>query len=200
MKLSDTLKDSGVSDFYKFKEGDNVMRVMSEFFIYRDHFGKGICTLDIETGEGECLNCEHEKESLDEDGKRKSYPSKKWRAWAHIKPENELKLVTFGKKIVEQISAFQENPEYTWSDYPMPFDITINAKGAGETTVAYTVTPARKNTEVDEKLAQLLTKKKSAEDITKAVDDARSKKEAPPTTGTKYNIAEADEIARSIPF
>jgi hypothetical protein len=57
----------------------------------------------------------------------------------------------------DQIEALQTNPEYAFDEVPMPYEITLNAKGAGSKEVVYTVTPARANTSLtdDEKAAIL---------------------------------------------
>ena len=46
----------------------------------------------------------------------------------------------------KQIEALQLDPEYAFEEVPMPYDITINAIGAGDIKVKYTVVPASSNT------------------------------------------------------
>jgi hypothetical protein len=49
--------------------------------------------------------------------------------------DGKFKLFFMPNTIYKQIEALQENPDYEFTDVPMPYDITINAKGAGSKDV-----------------------------------------------------------------
>jgi hypothetical protein len=41
--------------------------------------------------------------------------------------------------IAKSLGSVQEDPDYAFTKFPMPYDITINAKGAGTKEVDYQV-------------------------------------------------------------
>ena len=101
--LNDTIdqanKDYGGSDFFKFEEGNNEMRILTPFHVYAEHYSpsgyKGVCL----GKENDCGGCE--------EGTK---PTAKWLAWGVNK--DGLKLFKFGHKIIKQVlntNAFVEN-------------------------------------------------------------------------------------------
>jgi|SRR5579864_7182866 len=71
-----------------------------------------------------------------------------------------VKLAFFPYTIAKAIAALQKSDDYAFTEIPMPYDITINAKNAGTKDVEYQVVPARNNSEVPaEALAQLAKEK-----------------------------------------
>ena len=161
--LNDTIdqanKDYGGSDFFKFEEGNNEMRILTPFHVYAEHYSpsgyKGVC-LGKEEG---CEGC-----------KEGTKPTAKWLAWGANK--EGLKLFKFGHKIIKQISALQNDTEYSFEEFPMPYPINIKADGAGETTVVYTVMP-RKVSKVNADLIKSLEDKLMPNQI---VDGMKDKK------------------------
>ena len=161
--LNDTIdqanKDYGGSDFFKFEEGNNEMRILTPFHVYAEHYSpsgyKGVC-LGKEEGCGGC--------------KEGTKPTAKWLAWGANK--EGLKLFKFGHKIIKQISALQNDTEYSFEEFPMPYPINIKADGAGETTVVYTVMP-RKESKVNADLIKSLEDKLMPNQI---VDGMKDKK------------------------
>lgn len=80
----------------------------------------------------------------------------KWLCYVIDRVDGKVKPFFMPHTIYKQIEALQVNPDYEFSDVPMPYDLTINAKGAGTKEVEYTVVPARKNTDVtDDELNDL---------------------------------------------
>lgn len=70
----------------------------------------------------------------------------KWLCWVLDRVDGVIKPFFMPHSIYTDIEGFQLNPEYAFTEVPMPYDITITAKGAGTKEVKYTVTPARSNT------------------------------------------------------
>lgn len=70
----------------------------------------------------------------------------KWVCWVIDRADNVIKPFFMPHSIYTDIEAYQMNPEYAFETVPMPYDVTIHAKGAGTKEVKYTVTPARQNT------------------------------------------------------
>ncbi len=156
-------KNMNTSDFYKFKEGSNKMRIMSDFVEVK--------TLNRESKYVGIVSEENPKQ--DGDTER----TQGW-AWAIIRGDakkeegDDYVIVKFGRKILGQLVAFKNNPEYAFDEFPMPYDIDVQTTNAGEMNVIYTVVASRKNTEVSEKEMEKLNKKKSIKDI---VDNIISK-------------------------
>jgi len=87
----------------------------------------------------------------------------------------QIKLGEFPQSVMKQVLEYKNNPEYTFDTAPMPYDITVNKKGEKLET-EYTVIPARANSEIEEKVLQELTTKKTCEEIKKAMQDNQLKK------------------------
>lgn len=104
----------GSGDYYKYREGDNKIRLMS------------MC--------------------LPHPGEYKGTKTFKWLCYVLDRRDGKVKVHFMPHTVYKAIEAFQENPEYTFSDMPMPYDVNIRARGAGTKDVEYTVMPARKET------------------------------------------------------
>jgi hypothetical protein len=76
------------------------------------------------------------------DGKIKS----RFVCWILDRKDQVIKPYFMPVTIARALGSMQENPEYAFKDFPMPYDITINAKGAGSKEVDYQVVAARQNT------------------------------------------------------
>ena len=69
-----------------------------------------------------------------------------------------IELARLPYAIIKIVSNYQRNPDYEFSDLPMPYDITITAKGAGTKEVEYGVIPARQNTPLTESEKEIIEK------------------------------------------
>lgn len=176
-------KKMNTSDFYSMKEGNNLMRIMSDFVEVK--------TLNRNAKYVGIVSETNPK--LDGDTER----MQGW-AWAIIRGDkakeeaDEFQIVKFGRKILDQLVALKNNPEYAFDSMPIPFDINVQTKDAGEMTVVYTVVPARQNTEVSASEMEALNKKKTVADIVntmikkqeeKGYGDFDKKPEYPQPTG-----------------
>lgn len=159
----------GPSQYLKLKDGDNLVRLLTPLEVVGKHFlkqgYKGIC---IGKEEG-CEGCKYGDK-----------PSAKWIGWAYA-PEkwgdqivNELRLVEFGYKILTQLRDLQKDDEYGFEEFPMPYAVNIKTSNAGTTNVTYTVMP-RKETPLDEKMMEELTKKTPVPEIIEAMKEKRGK-------------------------
>lgn len=72
----------------------------------------------------------------------------KWLCYVIDRRDGKIKPFFMAHTIYKQIVALQTNDEYAFNDVPMPYDLTINAIGAGTKEVKYTLMPARRNTDV----------------------------------------------------
>jgi hypothetical protein len=79
-------------------------------------------------------------------GEYQGKPTFKFVGWVLDRRDKQVKLYFMPVTIFKAIEALQKNPEYTFTEVPMPYDINVNAKQAGTTDVVYTVMGARQNT------------------------------------------------------
>lgn len=179
------------SDFYKLAEGANTMRILTSFNRVKT-LNKGQKYQGIFTGDEAEEKKLMEEHTLGPDGKKKytyQIGMKGW-AWAAIKNgefAGELKIVQLGKTILGQLVALKNSADYGFDDYPMPYDLTINAKGAGTKEVEYTTVGARQNTEVAPEEMDALNKKKPIVEILKMIID---KQEGKKEVGKGYEYPE----------
>lgn len=155
----------GSGDWYKLQEGANgPVRVLTPFEIYAQHYKpggySGIC-LGKEEG---CPGCEAGEK-----------PGVKWMCYVYDKQSKKIMLAKFAYKIAKQVQAYQNNPEYAFDEAPMPYDITINAVGAGTKEVTYTVVPGRTNSEVPETVMAELAKRNTTEQIKTRIKNKQRK-------------------------
>lgn len=148
----------GGGDIYKYKEGDNRIRLLSM-----------------------CLPHASEYQG------RRNF---KWLCYVLDRRDGKVKVHFMPHTIYKAIEALQENPDYTFAVVPMPYDLTIYAKGAGTIDVEYHVLPARKEVLLTAEEEADLAKQKSLEDVQKAIKDKAAAKttdavpaDAPPPHG-----------------
>ena len=70
-------------------------------------------------------------------------PNTKFVAWVIDRADSKIKLYYMPKTILEAISAYEDDEQFGFSKLPMPYDITINARGAGTKDVVYNVLPGK---------------------------------------------------------
>lgn len=83
-------------------------------------------------------------ECLPHQNEFKGQKSFKWLCYVIDRRDGKVKPFFMAHKIYKAIEALQTNPDYAFTDVPMPYDLTIHAKNAGTMEVEYTVMPARK--------------------------------------------------------
>lgn len=161
-EMNTAQKSMGGGDWFKFREGDNKMRIMSEPTIKVSRFGFGICyegapycqkaTLDRELAEAK----EKAKAAGNKDWNKVTIkmPSQKWSAWAILRGDKEkgqedsFILVDLPYKISKALLELMTSDEAGFKGFPMPYDINIKAKGVGAMSVEYSLIPSRTNTDV----------------------------------------------------
>lgn len=158
----------GGGDWYKFKEGDNRMRILSEPIIKVSRFGFGICyegapycqkaTLDRELEEAKA---KAKAEGKDASKATIKLPGKKWCAWAVLRgkdSEDYFGIVELPYGVSKSLRELMDSDEAGFKGWPMPYDINIKAKGAGTLSVEYQLIPKRENTDVTEAELEELAK------------------------------------------
>jgi hypothetical protein len=118
----------------------------------------------------------------------------KWLCQILDRADGRVKLFFMPHTIYKQIAALQQSEDYAFYDVPMPYDITITAKGAGTIEVEYTLMPARKETPLTEDERELLSAAKPIKDIKKALDEKAAEKK--PATSEAQQLADTLAHAR----
>ncbi len=190
------LKDHGVgggkNDWFKVEEGENKIRVCVTPMFNQSRYKYGTCYEGADFCKKENLG---DKENL----------INKWLAWIIDRKDGKLKLYNMPFTVSKSIVSLKTNAEYAFEDFPMPFDITLNVKGAGTKEVEYTVLPGRKEFSLTDEEKAALEKESPVEDIIAAMKDKARKqfgtaeeKEAA-SAGLKYPDQESKD-SEEIPF
>lgn len=90
--------------------------------------------------------------------------------------EEQVKIYEMPTTVAKQIQALAKDEDYSFEDFPMPYNIKLTATNAGTKEVSYTITPSPKPSEVPSEIKEILATKKTCEEIVKAKVD-RTKKE-----------------------
>lgn len=144
------------SDWFKFKEGDNKMRILAEPAKLFEKFKRGVVY----------KGCDFAHEA-----------TMKYLTYILDYSDNRIKTAKIPYGVMEQIVGFMTNEDYQFTEFPMPYDITIKATGAGTKEVSYTVMPARNNTGIDGAVIAELGKKKTPIEIVDKMQENQIKKD-----------------------
>ena len=155
--------------YMKIKEGKNRVRILSPLFPYASHFKVGACI-----GKEDCPDCK--KTVKDKDGNDKeNTPSVKFVCHVLDTTDNIIKLAQFPLSIFLALRDLQNDPEWSFNELPMPYDITINAEGAGTTSVKYSVVASPTRSALAPEVTAKLTKIHSPEQFKSAMIEKRKK-------------------------
>ena len=141
MSLKEKLEASQKSEFnssgsswFKFKEGKNSIRVLTEPEPFFENFGRGVCYTDCGfSGSAKTL------------------------AYILDNADGKVKLMRIPYTISEMIASWQTDEDWAFDSFPMDFDINIDVKGAGTKEVVYSPTPRpKKSTVSDEVIDQVM--------------------------------------------
>ncbi len=150
------LKPKNKTEYFKFNEGDNRIRIVSPMLHIEDYFKNN----------------------------PESTPAQRWLCYLiHYEPvetdgkityKETLKLAKLPLTIARYVKNLSTDPEWAWEGDIIPFIININAKNAGTKEVDYNPTPSPKKTELSEKMKEELSKVDIVE-TTKRLKDFRDK-------------------------
>lgn len=157
-------KATGGSDFYQFKKGDNFLRIMSDPVKKVSRWGHGMCFEGAPYCDPQKMQEEYQaklqeatKEALakglDPKKVKVSKPglSTKWSVWAIDRSTNQFVIVDLPNGVADDLRKFMDGREYSFNEFPMPYDINIIAdENVGTITVKYNVQASRKDTPVTE--------------------------------------------------
>lgn len=128
---------STASGWFKIKEGKNQFRILAEPEMIFENFGRGICYHD----------CGFEG-------------TPKYLTRILDRADNKVKMYKIPYTIFKTIAGFEQDDELAFSGFPMPYDVKVNAVGAGSKEVEYTVMPSPKQVPVDESIMSSIATQK----------------------------------------
>lgn len=134
MGLMDKIKkqgeqyDAGVggnSDFFEFEKGLNRIRILTEPEVLATHFfGKGVPAHICYGKDKGCVY--HGKDPNSKDGDDYKKPSIKLCAYViDRQDENRVKLAELPLSLSYSLTDLEEDPDFQFDSYPMPFDVKI---------------------------------------------------------------------------
>ncbi len=127
----------------------------------------------------------------------------KWLCQVIDRKDGIVKPFFMANTIYRQIESLQMSEDYAFTEVPMPYDMTINAKGAGTKEVVYTTTPARNNTPLTEEDKKAIAEAPTVQELQQKIRD--NEKEGTQIQNTMKGIAPAheempDDFLNEIPF
>lgn len=159
-------------DFFEIAEGENKMRIMCEPKIVVERFKKGICYKGAPYCQTENIEAEWEEMKqaaikAGKDPKKVAKPSLTYRylCWIISRKDNKVYLYKMPLTVFKALVKLQQTEDFEFDDFPMPYDITVNAEKAGSKEVSYQITPRAKHTELTEAEVAAFTKQTSVDQI-----------------------------------
>lgn len=136
-------------------------------------------------------------ECLEHPGEYNGVPNFKWLCYVLDRKDGKIKPFFMAHTIYKQIEALQLNEDYKFDEVPMPYDITINAKGAGTKEVVYTLMPARANTPLTPAEKALLVGTQPIAELQKAIYEKQPAPVEQP--GERHDTDAGPEIEMEMP-
>lgn len=172
---------SSGSEWFKIKEGDNIVRVLAEPEMIFEKYKVGICYTD----------CGYEGAA-----KFMTYVAVREQGLDGTE-EWVLRTAKLPYKIGTTIADLQNDEDYRFDEFPMPYNIKIKAKNAGSKEVEYSVISSPNRTPVPQPVLDELAKKKS---ISEVVNLLKEKKKAEHLADGTFqaNQARKNEIQQEI--
>jgi hypothetical protein len=157
----------GKGNYYKVAEGKNRVRILSPLYPFASHFTSKTTPPITCVGKEDCAECK--KMVKDKDGNEKeNTPGVKFSCYVLDYKDNIIKLAQFPLTIFLALRDLQNDPEWSFNELPMPYDITINAEGAGQPTVKYGVVASPKKEPISKEVEVKLSKLHTPDQINKA--------------------------------
>lgn len=167
-------------DWFKFVEGENVFRVLTPFVAIYESFQDGICFIGCGF-EGApkqmCYVLDMREKNIDNE------------------VEPKIKLAKLPMKVATPIANYQHDDDYKFDSLPMPYDVKVQAKGAGTKEVEYTITPRPKHTPIDKKYLDELGKLKPIEEIVQKMKEKNATKHGKTLPSQQAEMKSLEEIA-----
>lgn len=108
-------------------------------------------------------------EALPHPGEYQGRKTFKWLLYVLDRVDGTVKPFFMPHSISKMVADLQRSDDYGFDGVPLPYDITINAKGAGTKEVEYTVMPARQNTPLTPAEEKLVAEAKPLDEVQQAI-------------------------------
>lgn len=141
-------------------EGENKIRIVSEFIDYGEHWDEEKQRSIVCVGKENCIYCQNGEK-----------PTVKFLGWVIDRDdENKVKTIRIGYKIFEELGAIAKNKDYQFDVLP-PFDVTITKEGQKLKT-KYKVIADRKDSKLT---AKEIEETKDLKDLQEVIDAMKEK-------------------------
>lgn len=177
--------NTGGGEWMQLAQGDNKVRIVSDFKPYGSHYNPKTNKSTICLGKEDCPIC-----------KAGNKPRVQFLGWVIDRTDNQVKLLRFGYKVFGQIGKIASSEEYEFDTIPN-FDITITKTGEGLET-DYSTLASRKDTVItNEEQAMINEKVGDPQDV---IDKMKAKvmggeqEMEEKTEGEEENIIQEDDL------
>jgi hypothetical protein len=138
-------------------------------------------------------------ECLPHPGEYKGTKNFKWLCYVLDRLDGKVKPFFMAHTVYKQIEALQMDEDYAFADVPMPYDLTINAKGAGTKEVEYAVIPSPQRKPLIAEERELLDAAKPLKELQAKL---KEKSASPSNQHDEHDQREQlyDDDGRPIPF
>lgn len=103
----------------------------------------------------------------------------KWLCQVLDRTDGKVKPYFMPHTVYNFIKDLQLDPDYRFKSIPMPFDVTINATGAGTKEVKYSITPARENKDLTTEEMNLINEAPTVQELQQKIRESEVKTEEP---------------------
>lgn len=157
--MSDFGKKQGGADlFYKFQAGENRVRVLTKGEVLGQHFfGKGIRpTVCYGVSKG----CPfHQENNLTNTAKEFPNVSIKYSVYLLDRVDNSIKVADLPYTVIKKIGELQEDADYSFDSFPMPYDLKITYKPDESASNMYSIIASPKREDISAELTEQLKEK-----------------------------------------
>lgn len=113
-----------------------------------------------------------------------------WLGYILDRKDGQVKTWFMPNSIHKHIEAIQQDPDWAFDEVPMPYDITVNAKGAGTKEVEYGVTPSPKRVPLTTAEEAAFLAKKAIREVQQAIVEKQNERGDTPSDARQYEEGE----------
>lgn len=144
-------------------------------------------------------------ECLPHPGEYKGKPTFKWLCQVVDLTDNKVKPYFMPDGVYKQICSLQTDPDYSFEEVPMPYNINIVTENAGDLTAKYQVRPSPKHLPLTPEQEQAIKDAPTVTDLQKKIRESDAKNAGATTPAQAAEQMTSvddglDKIASEIPF
>lgn len=109
----------------------------------------------------------------------------KWLLYILDRADGQVKPYFLPHSIFKMVESLQTNEDWEFEGFPMPYDLTLTAKGAGTREVEYSISPSRKAVPLTEEEQTALNKKPPIKEFQKKLREGKG--EQPHDDGARFD-------------